>query len=115
MVIQPAEAETHHVEVNLQVETMKEETGQQIEGKALVVLCLRDQLRSLQESHKTSSLVLLLPPLATLRLKVSCSIKPQSIKIKSKKRQRRRSLLNHRSKDQHLSLACIKMKMTIML
>ena len=115
MVVQPAEAGIHHVEANLLVETMKEETLQLIEEKALVVQCLRDQLRSLQESHKTSSLVLLLLPLATLRLKVSCSIKPQSIKIKSKKRQRRRSLLNHRSKDQHLSLACIKMKNTIML
>lgn len=115
MVVQPAEAGIHHVEANLLVETMKEETRQLIEEKALVVQCLRDQLRNPQGSHKTSSLVVLLLPLATLRLKVSCSIKPQSIKIKSKKRQRRRLQLNHKTRDQLLSLVSIKMKMTIML
>jgi hypothetical protein len=114
-VAHPAEAELPHVEVDLLAALMKEETHQPIEVKALAVLCLRVQLRNPRESLKTFSLVVLLLLLATLRLKASCSIKPLSIKIKSKKKQKRRSLPRHRTKDQHLLLVCIKMRMTRML
>jgi hypothetical protein len=114
-VAHPAEAGLHHVEADLLVALMKEETHQRIEAKALAVLCLRVQLRNPRESLKTFSLVVLLLLLATLRLRVSCLIKPLSIKIKSKKKQKRRSLLNLRTKDQHLLLVCIKMRMTRML